>query len=194
MHAWLWVCACARVRACPPTAAACPPPTPPPMTRRRSLADTPRADSWVLRPIKWAYMMVDEAHRLKNDEAALYKARQCVVWEWGCAGESGASSTSSRCPLAATRKPLDGAPAHHHPMTPPPLLIPLLQELMQWTFYSKLLITGTPLQVRARSFALAPQLHVLGVRRAPRGRAPPRFTHAPPPPRSTPPHPAHPTP
>ena len=26
-------------------------------------------------PCRWAYMMVDEAHRLKNDESALYKVR-----------------------------------------------------------------------------------------------------------------------
>ena len=25
--------------------------------------------------LRWAYMMVDEAHRLKNDESALYKVR-----------------------------------------------------------------------------------------------------------------------
>ncbi|PSC73016.1 CHROMATIN REMODELING 5 [Micractinium conductrix] len=49
-------------------------------------------DSHILQPIKWAYMMVDEAHRLKNDESALYK------------------------------------------------------ELIQWSFKSKLLVTGTPLQ------------------------------------------------
>ncbi|KAL4434102.1 hypothetical protein ABPG75_000543 [Micractinium tetrahymenae] len=49
-------------------------------------------DSELLRPIRWGYMMVDEAHRLKNDESALYK------------------------------------------------------ELIQWSFKSKLLVTGTPLQ------------------------------------------------
>ncbi|PRW57711.1 CHROMATIN REMODELING 5 isoform A [Chlorella sorokiniana] len=37
-------------------------------------------DAEVLRPIKWAYMMVDEAHRLKNDESALYK--ELIQWSF----------------------------------------------------------------------------------------------------------------
>ncbi|KAL4856079.1 Protein CHROMATIN REMODELING 5 [Chlorella vulgaris] len=63
-------------------------------------------DREMLRPIKWAYMMVDEAHRLKNDESALYK------------------------------------------------------ELIQWSFKSKLLVTGTPLQNNMRElWALLHFLH-----------------------------------
>lgn len=49
-------------------------------------------DANVLSKIKWAYLLVDEAHRLKNAESALY------------------------------------------------------QELIQWSFKNKLLVTGTPLQ------------------------------------------------
>jgi chromodomain-helicase-DNA-binding protein 1 len=31
-------------------------------------------DAALLRGVRWGYLMVDEAHRLKNDESALYKA------------------------------------------------------------------------------------------------------------------------
>lgn len=53
-------------------------------------------DAAILRNVKWSYLMVDEAHRLKNNESALYR------------------------------------------------------ELSQWTFKSKLLVTGTPLQNNMR--------------------------------------------
>lgn len=36
-------------------------------------------DAAILRNVRWAYMMVDEAHRLKNDESALYRASTCSV-------------------------------------------------------------------------------------------------------------------
>jgi chromodomain-helicase-DNA-binding protein 1 len=49
-------------------------------------------DAALLKQIPWAYLLVDEAHRLKNSESALY------------------------------------------------------QELSSWSFKSKLLVTGTPLQ------------------------------------------------
>lgn len=53
-------------------------------------------DAAILRNVKWSYLMVDEAHRLKNNESALYR------------------------------------------------------ELSQWSFKSKLLVTGTPLQNNMR--------------------------------------------
>ena len=37
-------------------------------------------------PGRWAYMMVDEAHRLKNDESALYKVRAALRMLRVCAG------------------------------------------------------------------------------------------------------------
>lgn len=34
-------------------------------------------DAAVLSEIKWSYLVVDEAHRLKNNESALYRVRGC---------------------------------------------------------------------------------------------------------------------
>ncbi len=34
-------------------------------------------DAAVLSEIKWSYLVVDEAHRLKNNESALYRVRAC---------------------------------------------------------------------------------------------------------------------
>lgn len=42
-------------------------------------------DAGVLSKVKWNYMMVDEAHRLKNCESALYLVRE-GVWRLGLGG------------------------------------------------------------------------------------------------------------
>ena len=42
-------------------------------------------DAALLRPVRWAYLMVDEAHRLKNDESALYRVSWLLL-QCGAAG------------------------------------------------------------------------------------------------------------
>lgn len=109
--------------------------------------------------------MVDEAHRLKNDESALYKASRArpTVHTLRCgavcaAGHGGAACCASGQPckpqlLPAGRTRCACAWACHTarpppalPPTRPPLHHHRLQELVQWSFNSKLLVTGTPLQ------------------------------------------------
>lgn len=36
-------------------------------------------DAAVLSEIKWSYLVVDEAHRLKNNKSALYRVRTCLA-------------------------------------------------------------------------------------------------------------------
>lgn len=43
----------------------------------------------MLRQVQWAHLMVDEAHRLKNNESALYQVRSCLhKWQHAFVSEA----------------------------------------------------------------------------------------------------------
>ena len=90
-------------------------------------------DAAMLSEIKWSYLVVDEAHRLKNNESALYR-----VCGWGHLSylsvvemevHGNHALKYSRCYFESVQA-----------------FAVMLQELATWQFKNKLLVTGTPLQ------------------------------------------------
>ena len=109
-------------------------------------------DAEQLGEIRWSYLVVDEAHRLKNNESALYRVRvqssggtsvlqTCIhhghcldpIHQDVCCRTGELLHQEQRCVVRKSGKRFDR-------------VWTALQELSTWSFKNKLLVTGTPLQ------------------------------------------------